>query len=405
MWLLIFIAALPQVAETIYSPALPDIAQSLAVSDSWVEYTLTIYLGGFAIGTLFWGRLSDKFGRKLCLLFGIGIFALGCMGCYYSTSITSLMISRFVQSFGGSTGSVLGQSITRDAFRGVERSKVYATVAGAIALSPILGPFIGGVLDQSFGWSSVFLFLTAGAVVVFMCTLIKLPETHLNRSNSFSLSSITKSILKDSRIMGFALIVGATNGIYFTYYAEGSFYLIDILGLSPSTYGLTFVIIACSAATGAWMSRRLHDRFTSQEILWRGILLQVTGGSLFVFLTLINGAFELSSTVSIITTLLSMSIISAGGAIVIPMALSLALEDYQHAVGAASSFFGFFYYALVSLFTLIMGLLHNDTLYPMPLYFLGIALFIMGVYVKYIAKQPQQSLREQYENVTSRDSL
>lgn len=387
IWLLVLIVGLPILSETIYSPSLPDIANTLKVSDSWVEFTLTIYLAGFALGTLFWGRLSDRLGRKPCALLGILIFVLGSIGCYFSDSIILLLISRFVQSFGGSTGSVLGQAISRDAFRGVERGKVYSTVGGALAFSPAIGPFIGGMVDQTFGWPSIFLLLIIAGAIVFFVTAFKLPETHLERTSSFSLRSLTKTLSKDLRVIGFGIIVAAINGMHFSYYAEAPFYYIDLLGLSPSVYGLTFIALAIMGVMGASLSRFLHNHLTSKDILWRGILIFLMGTGCFVLSVFLGGFFSIPPFLTIIFSIGSMAIVSMGSAMIMPNCLSLALEDYQHAVGTASSLFGFFYYALTSLFTLGMGILHNDTLYPMPFYFSGIGLLILAAFLTLIEKK------------------
>ena len=159
IWLIILIVGLPQLSETVYSPALPEIATALKTTESMVEYTLTIYLFGFAVGTLVWGKLSDRIGRKPGVLAGLFIFFLGCIGCYFSTTITQLLISRFVQAFGGSIGSVLGQAICRDAFHGSALGKVYSAVGGSLALFPAVGPVVGGFISEHSDWSNIFLFL------------------------------------------------------------------------------------------------------------------------------------------------------------------------------------------------------------------------------------------------------
>ena len=381
LWLIVLIVGLPQLSETVYTPSLPDIAHALHAAESMVEYTLTIYLFGFAIGTLFWGKLSDHFGRKPCVLAGLFIFILGCIGCYFSSTIEMLMISRFIQAFGGSIGSVLGQAICRDSFHGPSLGKAYASIGSGLAIFPAIGPVIGGVIAQHFGWASIFLSLVLFAIILTLLVAKLLPETHqVANRQSVSILEISSSLLKNKKVIGFGLIVSACNGISFSYFAEGSFYLIKILGLTPSEYGLSFIAIAAATMMGGILSKKLHNHHTAKTIMGYGLVIILASASIFSLFTVIHtNILPLSTNLMIGITILSQMSIMFGICMATSNALALALVDYKWCIGTASSLFGFFYYCLISLFTLGMGALHNDTLLPMPLYFFGISLFMLIV--------------------------
>ena len=381
LWLIVLIVGLPQLSETVYTPSLPDIAHALHAEESMVEYTLTIYLFGFAIGTLFWGKLSDHFGRKPCVLAGLFIFILGCIGCYFSSTIEMLMISRFIQAFGGSIGSVLGQAICRDSFHGPSLGKAYASIGSGLAIFPAIGPVIGGVIAQHFGWASIFLSLVLFAIILTLLVAKLLPETHqVANRQSVSILEISSSLLKNKKVIGFGLIVSACNGISFSYFAEGSFYLIKILGLTPSEYGLSFIAIAAATMMGGILSKKLHNHHTAKTIMGYGLVIILASASIFSLFTVIHtNILPLSTNLMIGITILSQMSIMFGICMATSNALALALVDYKWCIGTASSLFGFFYYCLISLFTLGMGALHNDTLLPMPLYFFGISLFMLIV--------------------------
>lgn len=378
IWLIALIVGLPQLCETVYTPSLPDIAHTLRVSESMVEYTLTIYLFAFAIGTLFWGKLSDKLGRKPCILMGLFIFALGCVGCYLADTIWWLMASRFIQAFGGSIGSVLGQALCRDAFHGPELGKVYSVIGSALGLFPAVGPFVGGIIAENFGWPFIFIVLLTVSLILIGICAFRLPETHHNRQN-VQVLKVAKQLFTDKKVLTLGFVVAGCNGISFSYYAEGPFYLISLLGLTPSQYGMTFMAIAFSTVLGGITSKRLHKQYTAEVIMKLGLKIIFCGCFLFSSLMLFHEKlFWLPNLILITASLFLQMTIMFGICMTTSNALALSLVDYKWCIGTASSLFGFYYYVVISLFTLGMGMLHNGTLLPMPLYFLAISFLMLG---------------------------
>lgn len=378
IWLLALMGGLPQFAETV-TPSLPDIAAALRTSGSMAEYTLTVYLIGFAIGTLFWGQLSDKLGRKPCVLAGLAIFIVGCAGCYFSSTIGMLMSYRFIQAFGGSIGSVLGHAICRDAYHGPALGKAYASIVIAMAVFSAIGPVIGGLIAQYLDWPSIFLFLILCAMALSIVLAWRLPETHrADNRKPVSIIEVMLSLVKNKKVIGLALIVGACNGIMFSYFAEGPFYFIELLALSPRQYGLSFLAISISSMLGGMVSKKLHKTHKPETIMGYGltIVLMASLASSILVLTH-NYILALPTTGVVILSLAAQMAIVFGVPMVIGNAHALALVDYKSCIGTASSLFGSFYYVLTAFCTLGMGYLHNDTLVVMPLYFLGLSVFML----------------------------
>lgn len=381
IWLIVLIAGIGQLSETVYSPALPAIATSLGVRASWVEYTLTIYLFSFGIGTLFWGRLSDHFGRKPCILAGLAIYILGSFGCYMADSLIILMTSRFVQGFGGSIGSVLAQAIVRDAFQGPALGRAYASITGSLALFPAIGPIVGGIITQQFSWPIIFAFLIVFGIFIFLVSSQKLPETLIPHPEKLpSAFAILCQLAKDKKVIGYGLLVAICNGITFSYYAEGSFYLIELLGLSPSQYGTTFILMAFATIIGSVISRKMQSKIVSLSIIWHGLLLIVCSNSLLCIGALFQTTPSISKAQLLYLTIGVMMGNMTGVCMVTSNSLAQALQNYRHAIGTASSLFGFFYYLGVSSCTFGMGLLHNGTAIPMPLYFFGLGILMILIF-------------------------
>jgi DHA1 family bicyclomycin/chloramphenicol resistance-like MFS transporter len=369
--LIVLIAGLPQLSETVYSPSLPDIAQALRTSATLTEYTLTIYLLGFALGTLFWGKCSDSWGRKPCMIAGLIIFILGCMGCYTSHNIEMLLIARFIQAFGGSIGSVLTQAMTRDIFHGPALSKVYASVSSALSIFPALGPLCGGWIAEQWGWRSIFIVLMTSAAILVVLIHTQLPETLPKAERTkVSLRHVAKQLITDPKVLGYGLIIACCWGMLFSYFSEGSFYLIQGLGLSPTDYGLSFIAIGGAAMVGGMVSKTLQNRYSSKKIMVCGLFIVdfvLIGFAVLAMIHHFTGI--LPQHILIAVPIVSLTIAVFGMSWVTPNALALALSDYKKSIGTASSLFGFFYYAMIALLTFVMGFLHNGTLLPMPLYF------------------------------------
>ncbi len=386
MWLLVLVIGLSILSETVYTPALPEIAQALRASAPAVEMTLTIYLFGFSIGMLFWGRLSDRFGRKPCLVAGFVLYIIGCFACRDSQSIDMLLASRLLQAFGGAAGSVVGQSIARDVFRGSALTQVYATLGMVLCLFPAIGSASGGIVCQHVGWRTSFVLLAAAGIALVGVIGVVLPETNppALRKPSGGLDVFLR-MLRDPKVLAHGFLVGAGNGTCFAYYGEGSFYLTKMLGLRTSTYGTTYFVLAAGSVVAGSICRKMIAKGASgATIMNRGLTSMGSGLVLLASLVVTNRfVTPVPSTVLAVATVVTMTFAFAGVAWVTSVSCGNALDEYGDAKGTASSFFGFGYYVVIAAVTLGMAKVHDGTLLPMPLFFL--ATFVLMVVVRFTA--------------------
>ena len=404
LFLLTLMAGLPQIGETIYSPALPSIASDLDVSHSLIETTLTIYLVGFAVGVLFWGRMADQKGRKPIMLTGFLLYCIGSLGCLVAPSFWILFACRFIQSFGGSVGSVITQTIARDAFEGKDRAFAFSTVAIALSFSPVIGPVIGGFLDDFWGWRTIFFALFLSGFFLEFYIYKSLKETRPLETHGARFLTILPKMIKDPVVLSFGILVGGFNGLLFVFIAEGPFYLIDLLGIRPSLYGIFLFFTALSFALGSAISRILLRRgFLEKNLILTGCILCLLSSLvllIFAYCGLISPDFGIFAPFFVLGPMIG---IFFGMAFGMALCLSHALKHYFYAAGTAGALFGGFYYIIIAGLTCLMAVFHSGSVYPMPWIFVAVTVIMMIVSKKII--YPHFSEEERVLLIKSKSSL
>lgn len=380
--LLIVLVGFPQISETIFTPSLPDIALAFQTTMGSVQLTLSIYFFAFALGVFFWGLISDYIGRRPAILYGVVLYGVGSCLCLWADSIEFLLFARFVQAFGASTGSVVTQTILRESTTGNQRHALFAQISAALAFTPAIGPLIGGFVDQYWGFSAVFLVLVVMSIGVFGYAYFGLAETlDASSRSSVALRPIFKRFLKNKKVLTYGFLIGAINGVLFSYYAEAPFIFMEYFRLSAAIYGLLGVVIALALIIGSMLSKRWLAIWQPEKIIFKGIQIMLVGAVILLTLSFFNfipGVIQFSC------YLIGIFITLIGTGTALPNCLSLALVDFQDVIGSAGGIFSLYYYLLVSLITLGMSVLHNGTLWAMPLYFIGIGIFMLILTKRFI---------------------
>lgn len=146
--------------------------------------------------------MSDFIGRQKALLFGLLFYGIGSFLCFRAPTIEVLLLARFVQAFGASTGSVVTQTILRESYSGNQRHALFAQISAALAFTPAIGPLIGGIVDHFFGFRAVFFVLVLMSILIFCYAFLRLPETlEVNQRVSIRLVPICKRLLTNQKVL------------------------------------------------------------------------------------------------------------------------------------------------------------------------------------------------------------
>lgn len=341
LYLIILISILSSVAPMgvdTYLPSIPEIAKYFYVNIHKVELSLSIFLIGFAIGQIFGGPISDRYGRRVGSIVGLLGYALFSFLIIFSSSIYELWIYRFLEAFFGGITVVNATAAVRDRFSGQEAAKVFSLIGMVRSLAPLLAPVFGAAIIHFFPWEGIFVFLTIYALIVAFFIYKDLPESFTYTKQNIIESY--KLVLTHKKAMKAMLVLAISFGAFFIIIAKTSYIYIEYFGIKtdyfPLFFGINFIILIAMIKVNV----NLLKTYEAKNIAKYATLIQFCVGIIFL---LIHKDMNLILTVIIIASYMSMMAFIFGNC------MSLAIEHFSKNAGVASGVIGVLQFGLGAL--------------------------------------------------------
>lgn len=331
-----------------YLPSMPAIGQEYGVGDVAVQQTLSVFLFTFAFMMLFYGTLSDSFGRRPVILAALGVYTLASIGAAWAPSFGWLLVFRALQGLSAGAGSVIGQAIVQDRFAGPQAQRMMSHIMMVFGLAPAIAPVLGGWLHVSFGWRSSFVFLALFGAAMIVLVWRLLPESlPREKRQDFHPGTIGRNylmVLRKAQFVLLALAVGLAFSGLSLYIGSASNFVMQILGLPETAFAWMFIpLVGGMVAGSAWGGRRAHGS-TPQRMMWTGYGLMALG---VAFNVGYNAAFP----ATVPWAVLPLFVYTFGLAVAMPAIQLTAMGLFPRNRGLASSMVGFIQmmsFALVS---------------------------------------------------------
>ncbi len=334
LFLLAGLAALGALATNIILPAFPDMATDLGTSVIDLSATLSSFFVAFAVGQLFVGPLSDRFGRRWLVLSGLAVFVIGSAVCAFASTLPQLISGRVVQALGVCATSVLSRAIARDLFDGEALARALSLIMVAMAAAPGFSPLLGGAFNSWLGWQSTFAFVGVLAVVLAVHYEVKLGETHAtDKRSTISVSAILGTywqLLSDRRFIAPALAVSLVLGALYAFFAMAPAILMTGFHFSPFGLGIFFASTVFVVFGAGFSAPRLARRWGQVRAAQVGLVIALTGS----ILLLVGPKGFVFFSASLTVFLLGMGMVN-------PLGTAIALQPFGRQAGAASALLGF----------------------------------------------------------------
>jgi len=369
-------SALGPTAMQILLPAIPVIKETFQVSAEVAQLTLSLSMFAIAIGTLAYGPLSDRHGRKPIMLIGLAITFAGSLFCYVAQSIEMLIVGRIIQAFGGAAGLVLARAVVRDVYGPEQAAKVIATLVMVMVVMPMLSPAVGGEVMTRFGWEAVFLVMSALSLLIFLILQSSLTETLAEPAPFDGIGAMLRNFIQlmRSRVFrGYALCVAFVSVVFFAFISAAPEIMISVLQRPATEYGYYFILIPLGFMLGNSVARQFNH-WGIERLITLGASLGVIGIMLALGLQLLGLSHPLALFAPVALAVL-------GNGITLPNAQAAAINEFPQFAGTASGLTGFLQMAFSAVAAQGVAVIYNQTAYPLLLMMLAASLASLGFFV------------------------
>ncbi|HID4044341.1 TPA: multidrug efflux MFS transporter EmrD [Pluralibacter gergoviae] len=329
--MLILLVAVGQMAQTIYIPAIANMAEALHVREGAVQSVMAAYLLTYGISQLFYGPLSDRVGRRPVILVGMSIFMLATLIAITTHSLTVLIAASALQGMGTGVGGVMARTLPRDLYEGTQLRHANSVLNMGILVSPLLAPLIGGVLDTLMGWRACYGFLLVLCAIVIFSMARWMPETRPQEAPHTRLIASYRTLFGNSSFGCYLLmLIGGLAGVA-VFEASSGVLLGAGLGLSSMAVSILFILPIPAAFFGSWFAGRPHKRFPT--LMWQSVASCLVAG-LMMWIPGLLGVM------TVWTLLIPAALFFFGAGMLFPLATSGAMEPFPFLAGTAGALVG-----------------------------------------------------------------
>lgn len=372
---LALLTSLGPLSTDMYLPSLPGIAAEFGTTIARVQLTLSAFLVGFAAGQVFYGPLSDRYGRRPLLFAGLAIFSAGSALCALAPDVGTLIGGRVLQALGASGPIVLARAMVRDLYEGARAGRELSRMGTIMGVVPAIAPILGSFVEIWSGWRTTFWLTLALGLGLALLIGLRLPETLRTRNpEPLSVPGIFRGfgkLLENRAYRVYVLIAALTYAGLFAFISGSSFVLQGVYGLDAMGFALSFAIMVGGYIAGTLLAQRHVGAYGLQKVIGAGVACQAGGGIVMLAGVAFLGGQGLVPSLAVTAP---MTLYALGVGLTLPQTQASAMAPFPERAGAASSFLGLCQMLFAAIVGVIVGHALGADAWP-----LAIAIAVTGV--------------------------
>ena len=375
--LLVSASVITMMSTDLYVPSLAHLPELLGTSPEWVKLTVSLNIAAYGIATLVHGPLSERFGRRPVLLWGMVGFTLASFLCAGAADIGQLLFARILQGIAAAVEGVVVLAIIRDVFSQKEQVRAIAIYGIATAFAPAVAPLLGGYIHVYFGWRMNFYFLSSLALLVTLLIALLLKESTEKDYSALNPKEIIAdycSLLSNKSFLLYIIIGGCSLGCIFAFITAGPFVLIKNHGVATQHFGYYQGVLVLAFVIGSLLATRMARTHSIRAILRTGVYGAVSGALLLL-------AVIFTGVETPVTLIVAIAVIVFADGPIFAVIPTLAMNSTDKRTGAAAAMLVSAEMGIGSLAALAVSWVHDGTALPMMISMQVLVVIIVLAYM------------------------